>query len=114
LRVKELARTPRFASYLMAFAEPWFFADAAQAAQILQRAGFTNVQASVESALTVLDDARQYEEFVSSIVLRPHLQQLPSHDLRTQFMAELTAQAAADNPPYSLDYWRLNLSGNIA
>jgi hypothetical protein len=28
-------------------------------------------------------------------------------------MAELTQQAAADNPAFSLDYWRLNLRGRV-
>jgi ubiquinone/menaquinone biosynthesis C-methylase UbiE len=26
-------------------------------------------------------------------------------------VGHMTAQAAADDPPYSLDYWRLNMSG---
>ena len=113
-RVKELGRTPRYAPYLAQFAEPWFYADAEQASAILQRAGFLNVETGVEPAPTVLDGAQQYEEFVSNVILRTHLQQIPSKELRSRFVAELREQAAADDPPYSLDYWRLNLSGNVA
>jgi hypothetical protein len=29
-------------------------------------------------------------------------------------MAVLTEQAAADDPPFCLDYWRLNLRGRAA
>jgi trans-aconitate 2-methyltransferase len=110
-RVAELARSPRYAPYLATFPEPWFFADAQQGADILRRAGFTNIETSVEAAPTQLEDAPQYEEFVSNIILHTHLRQIPSQELRAQLMAELTAMAAADNPPFSLDYWRLNLSG---
>jgi hypothetical protein len=53
-------------------------------------------------------------EFVRNIILRRHLESLPSEDLRAGFMAELTEQAAADDPPFSLDYWRLNLRGCAA
>lgn len=113
-RVGELAQTPRYAPYLAQFAEPWFYADAEQAAKILRRAGFVNVATSVEAAPTVLDSAQQYEEFVSNIILHTHLRQISSADLRSKFVAELTEQAATDDPPYSLDYWRLNLSGNVA
>jgi trans-aconitate 2-methyltransferase len=113
-RVGELAQTPRYAPYLARFAEPWFYADAEPAAEILRRAGFVKVETSVEAAPTVLDSAQQYEEFVSNIILRTHLRQISSAELRSKFVAELTEQAATDDPPYSLDYWRLNLSGNVA
>jgi hypothetical protein len=43
--------------------------------------------------------------------LRQHLENIPSENLRAEFMAALTEQAAADDPPFSLDYWRLNLHG---
>ena len=33
-------------------------------------------------------------------------------ELRTEFMAELTDRASADTPPFSLDYWRVNLRGH--
>jgi trans-aconitate 2-methyltransferase len=112
-RVSKVASISPYAPYLGGFAEPWFFADDKQAAEILRHAGFVNVEASLEAAPTLLDDARQYEEFVSNIILRAHLRQIPSEELRANFMAELTEQAAQDDPPYLLDYWRLNLSGNV-
>jgi trans-aconitate methyltransferase len=112
-RVDELAQTPRYAPYLVLFKEPWFFAGDQQAAEILQHAGFVNVETSVEVAPTVLDDAHQYEEFVRNIIMRAHLRQIPSEELRRKFMAELTEQAATEDPPFSLDYWRLNLSGTV-
>ena len=87
--------------------------DAETAAAIMQRAGFIEVETSLESALTILEDSRQYAEFVRSVILRQHLRQIPDDESRTTFVAALASQAATDDPPFSLDYWRLNLSGKI-
>jgi len=110
-RVDALAATPRFASFFAGFHEPWFFQNAEEAAATLRRAGFVNVHTSIEPALTVLDDAQQYKEFVRAIILWQHLALIPTGELREEFMENLVKQAAADDPAFSLDYWRLNLSG---
>lgn len=110
-RADDLASTPRFAQYLARFREPWLFEDAEGAARTLQRAGFSEVETSVEAAPTVLDDAAQYSEFVCNIILRQHLEKIPTEELRTEFLDRLTEEAAKDDPPFLLDYWRLNLRG---
>ena len=110
-RADTLATAPRFAGFFRGFREPWLFQDAEGAADTLRRAGFIGLRTSLEAAPTVLDNARQYEEFVRTIILRRHLMQLPTEELRAEFIAALTAQAGADDPPFLLDYWRLNLSG---
>jgi trans-aconitate 2-methyltransferase len=113
-RANILAATPRFAPYFNGFHEPWLFEDAESGAATLKRAGFVDIETSVEAAPTVLDDAAHFNEFVRNIVLRRHLQNLPTTELQTEFMAVLTEQAAADDPPFCLDYWRLNLRGRAA
>jgi len=80
----------------------------------LRRAGFVAVETSVEAAPTVLDDAAHYNEFVRNIVLRRHLENIPTLQERADFMRILTEQAAQDDPPFLLDYWRLNLRGRAA
>ena len=112
-RADKLAATPRLAEFFAGFREPWLYEDAEGAAETLRRAGFVHVQTSLEPAPTVLNGAQQYTEFVRNIILRRHLEQLPTEELRTEFMENLTAQAAADDPPFSLDYWRLNLRGLV-
>jgi trans-aconitate 2-methyltransferase len=111
-RVKRLAQTTPYAPYLAHFPEPWFYADADGAAAILRSAGFVNVETSLEPAPTLMESAEQYRDFVRSIILRAHLEQLPSENLRSQLLDELTELAAADDPAFSLDYWRLNLAGD--
>lgn len=108
-RADALAATPKFALFFSGFREPWLFQDAEGAAASLCRAGFLDVETSLEAAPTVLDAPEQYAEFVRNIIFRRHLDQIPDQNLRAEFIANLTAQAARDDPPYSLDYWRLNL-----
>jgi len=112
-RVHALAATPKFADFFHGFREPWLYQNAAEAAAGLERAGFMQVETSMEPALTVLDDREQYVEFVRNIILRLHLERLPSEKLRLEFMGDLAALAAGDDPPFSLDYWRLNLRGKV-
>jgi trans-aconitate 2-methyltransferase len=113
-RADEVAATSRFADFFAGFREPWLFEDAESAAETLRRAGFVDVQTSIEPAVTVLDDASQYAEFVRNIILRKHLEYLPTEYVRMEFMENLTDRAAADDPPFSLDYWRLNLRGRVS
>ena len=110
-RADELAATSSFAPFFASFREPWLFQFAEGAAETLRRAGFVEVETSIEPAPTVLDGSEQYSEFVRIIILHRHLENLPTEELRTQFVARLTEQAEEDDPPFSLDYWRLNLRG---
>jgi trans-aconitate 2-methyltransferase len=110
-RANAVAATPKFARFFASFREPWLFQEAQPAAEALRRAGFVDVETSTEPTPTVLDNAGQYREFVRNIIFRQHLELLPSEDLRTEFIDTLTEQAAADDPAFSLDYWRLNLRG---
>jgi trans-aconitate 2-methyltransferase len=112
-RVNALAETASFAPFFTGFREPWLFEDAEGGAETLRRAGFVDIATSVEPAPTVLDDAQQYSEFARNIILRQHLENLPNEELRAEFMAKLTEQATQDDPPFSLDYWRLNVRGRV-
>ena len=113
-RSNALAATPEFAPYLVGFREPWLFEDAAGARETLRRAGFVDVETSVEAAPTRLENADHFREFVSHIILRRHLANLPGEALRARFIDQLTEQAAADDPPFLIDYWRVNLRGRAA
>jgi trans-aconitate methyltransferase len=111
VRVNALAASLTYAAYLGGFREPWFFSDADTAAERMRRAGFTEIENSIEPALTLLDGREQYRDYLRTFILHRHLERIPDPDLRNQMLSELTARAAEDDPPYSLDYWRLNLHG---
>jgi len=112
-RMAGLAATPKFARFLADFEEPWVYADANTAADTLQRAGFTDVKTGLEPAPTVLDDVQHYSEFIKTVILRSHLERIPDSDLRAHYVSELAHQAESDDPPFLLDYWRLNLSAKV-
>ena len=107
----KIAATPKFAPYFMQFREPWLYQNAEPAAACLRRAGFRDVETSLEPAITQMEGPAEYNEYVRNIILRRHLMQLPDDSLRNDFMDEMTACAAHDDPPFVLDYWRLNLRG---
>jgi len=108
-RTATLTATPRFAPNFDGWAGPWEFADADVTATRLHDAGFVEVETSIEAAPTVLPDAAAYRNFLTSVIFGAHLERLPDDETKAAFVDELTRQAAGDDPPFSLDYWRLNL-----
>jgi trans-aconitate 2-methyltransferase len=108
-RVAVLTRLPEFSRYLSNFQNPWVFSDAQTARRMLQAIGFLEVDTSLEEAPTRFDNAEQFSEFASKVILHRHLELLPEEDLRRRMLDHLAEQAAHDDPPFELDYWRLNL-----
>lgn len=113
-RVQALIESPAYARHFAGYVFPWEFSDAETAAQRLRRAGFLEVETSLEEAPTSFLSAPEYQQFVESVILRNHLLRIPDSAAREQLLADLTRQAAADDPPFTLDYWRLNLQGRKA
>ena len=70
-----------------------------------------DVETLVIAAPTTLEDAETFSTFMTNVVFREHLMQLPDQALQQSFIAELTDQAISDDPPFNLDYWRLNMRG---
>ena len=100
-----------FAKYFATWESVWEYATPDVTADRLRKAGFADVVTSLESAPTTLADEASYREFVTTVIYNQHLARLPDPALRAQFIDEVTAQAGRQNPPYTLDYWRLNLEG---
>ena len=109
-RVQGLTKQEPFATFFQGWQEPWRFSWPAEAAEQLERAGFGEVATSLEPAPTSFDSAGAFGRFLRQVVLWPHLERLPER-LREPFMGSLVAQAAGDDPPFVVDYWRLNLRG---
>jgi trans-aconitate methyltransferase len=112
-RVAALSAQAQYASFLQDYREPWLYSDADTAAVRMLRTGFVGVETSLEEAPLQLDDASHFRDFVASVILHRHLERLPDHALRERFLKVLTEMAASDNPPFLLDYWRLNLRGRV-
>jgi hypothetical protein len=100
---------PRFAPCFAGWNGPWNFADAETTALRLKKAGFVDVRTNVEYAPVRQPDAAAYREFVTNVVCRHHLSRLPDQTLKDAFMDAVTELASRDDPPFELDYWRLNI-----
>jgi len=110
-RASRLMATAPYAPFFGDWAWPWEFADDVTTTERLRTAGFVDVETSLKAAPTLLDGAQEYREFISNVVFLINLKRLPNERLRDQCVAKLTEMAAVDNPPFLLDYWRLNLRG---
>lgn len=107
----EVMRQPPFVSYFRDWRPVWEFSTPEQAADRLRNAGFAEIRTSLEAAPTTLADEDSYREFVTTVIYNPHLERLPEGALRRRFIDEITRRAARQDPPFTLDYWRLNLEG---
>ena len=108
-RASVLMATAPYSEHFSGWADTKVFADAETTATRLRAAGFTGVETGLELAPTVLAGADEFREFLTAVNMRAHLERLPEGSLRRRFVEELTEQAAEDDPPYSLDYCRLNI-----
>lgn len=112
-RMVPLKTSAKYAKHLGDYDDPWCFSDAESAALRLRQAGFIEVETSTEAAPTFFESASGFSEFVSTVILHRHLERIPDPALRHEFVQVLTEQAAQDDPPFSLDYWRLNLHAKV-
>jgi len=107
---EQLMHAEPFAPYFTDWPGPWEFANAETTAERLQRAGFEGIDTSLEEAPTTLATEADYREFVTTVIYHPHLERLPDPSLKQAFIDRVTELSAREDPPFTLDYWRLNIS----
>jgi trans-aconitate 2-methyltransferase len=108
-RAAALAAAPALAPSFAGWRGPWEFADVPTTIERLDRAGFTAIDVYLEPAPTTFEDRERFREFVACVCLRDHVARIPEDD-RAPFLDALADQAAGDSPPFTLDYWRLNIA----
>ena len=108
-RAHTLMELPSYREWFRDWRDPWNFADVPSTLVRLENAGFTMVHVSLEPAPTTLADAPSYMEFLSCVCVHHHVDRLPP-SARPLFLAALARDAESDDPPFTLDYWRLNIS----
>jgi trans-aconitate methyltransferase len=111
LRAESLLESGRYALRAQGWSNPWHFATPEQTVQRLSDAGFVDVNAWLEPAPTTFANEPEFIQFVQSVVLREHLEAILDPRDQLSFLAEVAGLAAGDNPPFNIDYWRLNLEG---
>ncbi len=96
-----LAREP-YAAHFRDWQPPWNYAGPEETEERLLGAGFASAECWLQPAPQQPEHPR---EFLSTIVLGPHYQQLPE-ELREQFMDTVLAELGE---PVVVDYIRLNI-----
>jgi trans-aconitate 2-methyltransferase len=96
-----LAREP-FAAHFVSWKAPWNYAGPVETKERLLGAGFSSAECWLTSAPRQPEHPR---EFLATIVLGPHVQQLPE-ELREPFMDEVLRTLGE---PVVVDYVRLNI-----
>jgi len=108
-RAFRLMRSGAFGGAIEAWREPWLFLQPDEAANHLGEAGFVAIVVRQVPAPTRFATAGEYRDFIEHVVLAGHLAALPAPAARERFLDALCDAAARDDPPYTLDYVRLNL-----
>lgn len=108
-RAHRLMESPSYRQWFQDWRDPWNFADVPSTIVRLENAGFSMVHVSLEPAPTTLADEAAYIDFLSCVCVRHHVDRLPE-PVRPSFLQALAREAASDDPPFTLDYWRLNIS----
>ena len=99
-----LAREP-YARHFSDWRAPWNYAGAAETRERLLDAGFSAASCWLTPSPR---QPKQPREFLATIVLGPHLQQLPEQ-LRERFMDEVLDRLGT---PVTVDYVRLNIDAS--
>jgi trans-aconitate 2-methyltransferase len=101
-KAREVLAHEPYAHHFRDWRAPWNYAAPEPTRERLLGAGFTSAECWLTPAARQPEEPR---EFLSTIVLGPHVQQLPA-DLREPFMDEVLALAGE---PVVVDYVRLNI-----
>jgi trans-aconitate methyltransferase len=110
-RMEALEQEPEYRKYFEGWSRPNVYPDKHETRQRLEAAGFQDIELELFPEPTTFKDAASFRAFITTVVLRLNLQRIPETHLQHNFIDRLVQAAARDEPPYTLDYWRLNLSG---
>jgi trans-aconitate methyltransferase len=112
-RTDRLRANATFAPFFARWEKPWRFANTDETEGRLKRAGFVVTRVWLEAAPARFDDAASFREFVSTVCLRSELAQLPDEKTRDAYLDPVVGEASHDDPPFVLDYWRLNVDAHV-
>jgi len=112
-RARALMQSADYARYFSGWRDFNHFENVPDTDDRLARAGFERIDVSLAASPVAFEGPGQFSEFVSAVCLRHHLDRLPAED-RDEFLRRVTDLALEDDPPLTLDYWRLNIQARKA
>jgi trans-aconitate 2-methyltransferase len=101
-RARTVLAREHYAEHFADWRAPWNYAAPEQTRERLRAAGFEEARCWLQPAPRQPEEPR---EFLSTVVLGPHVQQLPE-ELRERFMDEVLSELGE---PVVVDYVRLNI-----
>lgn len=110
-RVDAILARPEYHTFFADWHGVWNYVDAGVATERLREAGFADVEAWLEHTPAPMNDAATYREYLETVTLHRHAARIADRGLREMFFEELVRLAGEDDPPYVMDYWRLNMRG---
>jgi trans-aconitate 2-methyltransferase len=112
-RARALMHVDQFRTYFSSWTDFNHFETVADTERRLDGAGFHDIDVSLVSSPVTFNGPDAFSEFVAAVCLRHHLERLPM-DARDAFLDRITNDAVRDDPPLTLDYWRLNIAARRA
>jgi trans-aconitate 2-methyltransferase len=108
-RARALMHSDGYRGHFVGWTNFTHFENVADTERRLRHADFTDIDVSLVSSPVIFDTPAAFSEFTAAVCLRHHLDRLPAA-VRDGFMRQITDQACGDDPPLTLDYWRLNIA----
>jgi trans-aconitate 2-methyltransferase len=97
-----------FRPHLEGMLFPWRFAAPEETADLLDAAGFREIETSLEAAPTPFLDRAAYRIYLGTLILRPYLEWLPAA-LHDAFVDAVVDEANRTGRGFVADYVRLNM-----
>jgi hypothetical protein len=98
-----------FESHFHDWAEPWYFAKPEDTEKLLREIGFENIRVFLSDGTTSFADCKSYSDFVSTVIMRPYLENLPKKQLKHRFLRLFLDRVEEMKLAWTLDYVRLNI-----
>ncbi len=113
-RIHERAQTITQCAEYREFFAGWKRTTHYETAETFERnmraAGFSSAKIWLEEVPARLADAEEFKQYLATVTLREHTDRITDPVLRHRFLDQLALRASQDDPPYVMDYWRLNMS----
>jgi trans-aconitate methyltransferase len=108
-RAQQLMRSAEFAPHFQGFEDNREYASPQLTVERLRAAGFEAAEAWLEPAPATFPTRERFREFIGKVNLHKYVARLEDGALSERFLDAMAEQAESDNPPFTLDYLRMNL-----
>jgi trans-aconitate 2-methyltransferase len=89
---------------------PWYFAKPEDTEKLLSEIGFENISVFLSDGTTRFAGRKSYSDFVSTVIMKPYLENLPKKQLKQKFLRLFLDRVEEMKLAWTLDYVRLNIT----